>query len=364
MFEQNQFNPMFPMPVQQPSPNGGSVNLFGDVTIIHNQQIDPMSNINRQMNMLNNQMLNYTTKMTQYALEAQAMELKRAELELDNKRLNLQQVILDGNNLLGNNSNENNIPKLKQAIGIKSHKISNPFKDNEDVINDVEYTVDKEDVQEVNYEIKPQNIINPSKYSQFIDLSKYFTKDYELDETIKQTILTREYTNFIGEGGTKPVVIFSRYNLDNESIYSWWRKIIRSAYSKLVNSVISKVNFIIENTPIILFLYDKSLFKTDIICIIPMSESEFINVNLPNKVENYELCKEFRSWIEDNNPLITSKRVNSVYIFAEPLSVDKLKRPINSDKRLENIDIVSIFSNNKYSIPMSDLCKKYTSLVI
>lgn len=364
MFEQNQFNPMFPMPTQQPSPNVGAVNLFGDVTIIHNQQIDPMSNINRQMNMLNNQMLNYTAKMTQYALEAQAMELKRVELELDNKRLNLQQALLDGNNLLGNNSNENNIPKLKQAIGIKSHKISNPFKDNKDIINDVEYTVDNEDVQEVNYEIKPQDIIDPSKYSRFIDLSKYFTKDYELNETIKQDILSKEYTNFMGEGGRKPVVIFSRYNSDNESIYSWWRKIIRSAYSKLVNSVISKVNFIIENTPIILFLYDKSLFKTDIICVLPMSESNFINVNLPNKVENYELCKDFRSWIEDNNPLITSKRVTSVYIFVEPLSVDKLKHPINSDKRLENIDITSVFSNDKYCIPILELSKKYAVLPI
>lgn len=354
MFEQqNQFNPMFPIPVQQPN-IGGSVNLFGDVTIIHNQQLDPMSAINRQMEMMNNRMMDYTNRMTQYALEAKAMALKQAAIELDNRKLDMQQALLE---------NPQNIPKLKQAIGVKTHKISNPFNNDEDddIVDDVEFTIeDHTESRTEEFKVTPQNILNPSKYSQYIDLAKYFTNEYELNDSIKHALVYNGCTTFMGEGGNKPVIIFARYTSDTETIYSYWRKIIRISYDKLTKSVISKANFITVNTPIILFMYDKSLFKADIICIKPTTESEFLSINVPKRVEEYSMCKEFRGWIEDENPLILNKRINSAYIFAEPFQINNLKFPKNADKRLENIDIVSAFYDSTYSVPISDLHLKST----
>ena len=356
MFEQNpSFGPLYPMPVMQTSkPIGGDVNLFGDVTIIHNQQIDPMSQFNRQMELFNNRMVDYTNRMTQFMLESRAMELKQAEIDLNNRRLDMQQALL---------GNPENIPKIKQAIGVKTHKIANPFiNEREDnIIDEVEYKISEEK------EEQPPSptyctVENSSIYKQYVNLSKYFTKEYELNDSIKQMLMRDGYTNFMGEGGDNPVVIFGRYSSDTETINTYWRKIIRTAYNKLNHSIISKVNFITTNTPIILFMYDKSMFKADILCIIPTSEKTFLSINVPAEVENYRLCKNFRGWIEDDNPLILNKRINSAYVFAEPFSVDKIKFPNNSDKRFENVDIKSVFSSDTYSISVFDLHLKFTRI--
>lgn len=340
MFEQqNQFMTPPMVPTQQP---GNPTYLFGDVTIIHNQQIDPMSRFNRQVESFNNRMMG----LMQYNLEQQTIQLKRAELELKNKALNLQAQQIG---LLDNSED------IKPAIEVKQCKLSNALIDSDDEIEDVEYTVNNVE------NIKVSKSIISAECKDYVKLDNFFTKDYELNDEIKSILMTKGHTGFMGEGGTFPAIIFARHN-SNTPISTYWKHVLKTVYNSYKHATISKAGFITNRTPYILFIYDSTCFKADIIFVQPVEENEFLNIDVPKKVEDFSICKEFRNWVEDDNPLILSGRINSVYIFAEPLSVNNIEFPKKSSDRLENISISAIFSDKSYSINIKDLALKYVTL--
>lgn len=369
----------------------GSINLFGDMTIINQHTFAP-----RQQNPM--------MQMAQLAQLQMAAQNKQMELALEQQRLAIEAKKIDmldrmqSNNLLGSN-----IPNGEKVLALDNMSDINDTKESAE---DIEYIVqDSDNADNDNHVIcKSDNVkpIKPNIFKLNIPKEEYadvIVEDY--NDTFDNTVVTVKPIKSVGSyvdildyynsSGKLNDDIFERiyssksgysiYHEDKPSLMFLYNtecnffnldiiKIIGNNIKNLHSDSIEKIE---EHGLLVNLFYEFN--KSMIIFIKPVDIKKYSNMleSSRERVEqlycNYGICKELRNWFEDNNDNLKMCNIDKMIIMVQPNSkcektneLDSMK--FNKTKEI-SVKVDSIFMNNRvFEIPMRKFVNTYTEINI
>ena len=361
-------NEMMPMMTNDP---GGTVNLFGNMTIIHTQQFGPRNPVMDQMSAM--------MRLQNQAMQQQALALEQQKLMLEAKKIDMFDRMANAQALPGQTPNDNLRLANNAPMATLSLEEKEDAEEAEYEVHDVEVVEEDEGIkipkpkifreevhQEPTWEIKEEQIFYDfSPNADYIDLSKYFDKDgkilpalrAEMDDASLNKIKIR--CDYMGAPG----VIFLKFN--NKSNISshlptFWRHALGYILDRYSRSVFKNPN-ITSKTDYVIFIMDSDYEFMHIINVRPIHNlSTFMKVSAKEQIEGYKAAKDFVNWINDNNSLIENNRVKSVMVVAEPvIPEDKIVLEFSPDHLLSTISVPSAFDATKeFRIDMNDYINK------
>ena len=370
-------NGMMPAVMDQ----GGNVNLFGNVTIVHTQQFGQCNPMMDQMNAM--------MRLQSQAMQRQALALEQQKWMLEAKkidRLTNGQALPQGSNvtdslklaniepaaLLDNVAKEEDVEDVEYEVHADNNvenSVINPIKIKigDKIIEENKNSTNSNHMTESMWEIKEDvTIYNFSPNADYINLSKFFDEKGNILQSIRNEIddssLNKIKIRCDNPGA--PAIVFLKYynktNMSSVNLMNFWRNSLGFIISRYSKSVFKNPN-INSSTEFVVFITDDDYEFMYIVNIRPVSNlNTFVKISAKEQIKEYRAAKQFMNWIEDNNSLIENKRIKSVLVVAEPIIPDdKRSLEFSPDNLLTSIQLTSVFDNTKdFRIDMTEYTKK------
>lgn len=369
----------------------GSVNLFGDMTIINQHTYAP-----RQQNPL--------MQIAQIAQLQMANQNKQMELALEHEKLMLEAKKMDmldrmqlqqQNNLLGNGNPE-------KVLAIGGNDVDNADTDNisavdTSVAEDVEYEIRSEDSNSTSESktisssnkatpIKPNIFkfhLNADEYEDveihddeliskgkaidiknpYIDLLKYYNTSGELEENFADVI----NGCYVIPNVDKPTTII---------IPNWYSDIENDDYDRYDKAlhIVKDLLFYwpyenkdaIEKFGILVNLFYKNENKSTLIFIQPTNARtyKFILKHddcVKRRYDNYQICEELRKWVEDENVNLRMCNIDRLMVIALPTEFDR--ETMQNKNCHVNINVCPVFIKDiDLHLPVKEFINTYTEI--
>ena len=357
------------------------VNLFGNMTIIHQQQFQPRNPMMEQMRLMSDM----ANRNQQIMLQQQQMQLEQARLAIEAKKIDVIQQLADNQLKLGPGEAQSaDIPVIgnPEKLAIAANVTDTSTEEAEDVEFEVRDTnkpvvsvKDAEIVQDIvepaeekqpEYEITEDRIFYDfSPYSDYINLKKFFNEsDGSVQDWLKDEIdntdagKNRIYCDSLGS----PAVVFIKSeSASMANLTDYWRIKFRKIYERYEKSVFKSPNITAE-TDFVIFIMDPNYEFMHVINLIPCRNlARFTKTDLSKEVVAWKTGKPFMNFIRDNNSLVENRRIKSAVIIAEPvLPRENAAKTItfDPDNLLSNIGIESAFESRKFYISLTEYTKK------
>lgn len=364
----------------------GSVNLFGDMTIINQHTYAP-----RQQNPM--------MQMAQIAQLQMANQNRQMELALEHEKLMLEakkmdildRIQLQQNNLLGNGNSEKVL-----AIGGNDTDTDNISEVDTSVVEDVEFEIRSEDSTSEGKTITLSNKATPIKpnifklninydndidavvveepeptgesidtKNKYINLLDYYNTSGKLNDDIFEKI---HYSNCGGE--------YWVYNKDKPSILFYstfsYRYFDLSILGIVANHLKSPTIGAEEKDAIrehgllinVFYEFDKSMLlfikfveTKDYLRILSSSNS---NENVEQYYDNYKICKELRNWFEDEIDNLRMCNITKFTLMVQPKYDDGTDFNKNHEIGVE-VNLVML-TYPEFIIPIKGFAKTYMEI--
>jgi len=351
---------------------GGNMNVFGNITVIHTQQFAPRNQMMDQMNA--------AYRLQNQAMQQQALAIEQQKLMLEAKKIDMLDRLASIQALPNSNPNDSGF------------KLANPLKDpssslligEEDKAIDVACEVcditddikseavkvelsDKNDIEpEPVWEISEDQIIYDfTPNSDYINLGKFFDNEGKLLPTLRAEIddASLNKIKIRCDYPGAPAIVFLKFNTKTNVIGhlpTFWRSALGKIIERYNNSVFKNPN-IMTNTEYVVFIMDSDYEFMWIVNVRPVSNlSTFARLNAATDIKGYRAAKDFVNWIEDNNALIENKRVKSALVVAEPIIPDDEDNlEFSPDNLMTTLEIRNVFDCTKYfRMDMSEYVNK------
>lgn len=374
-------NGMMPAVMDQ----GGNVNLFGNVTIVHTQQFGQRNPMMDQMNAM--------MRLQSQAMQRQALALEQQKLMLEAKKIDVIDRLTNGQALPQGSNITDGLRLANTEPAALLNDVAKEIEDIEDVEyevhadNDVEKSVinpikikigdkiieenknstNSNHMTESMWEIKEDaTIYDFSPNADYINLSKFFDEKGNILQSIRNEIddssLNKIKIRCDNPGA--PAIVFLKYhnktNTSSVNLMNFWRNSLGFIISRYSKSVFKNPN-INSSTEFVVFITDDDYEFMYIVNIRPVSNlNTFVKISAKEQIKGYRAAKSFMNWIEDNNSLIENKRIKSVLVVAEPIIPDdKRSLEFSPDNLLTSIQFTSVFDNTKdFRIDMTEYAKK------
>jgi len=364
----------------------GSVNLFGDMTIINQHTYAPrQQNPMMQMAQIAQLQMANQNRQMELALEHEKLMLEAKKMDMLD-RMQLQQQ----NNLLGNGNSEKIL-----AIGGNDTDMDNISAVDTSVAEDVEYEIRSEDLASGDKTISSSNKTTPIKpnifkfhinadeyedveihddeliskgkaidiKNSYIDLLKYYSTSGELEENFADVM----DGCYVIPNVDKPTTI----------VVPNWRSNIESndcdRYDKVLHIVKDLLFYwpyenkdAIEKFGILVNLFYKNENKSTLIFIQPTDARtyKFILKHdncVERRYDNYQICEELRKWVEDENTNLRMCNIDKLFIIAQPIEFDD-ETMMNKNCHM-NINICSVFTEQEQlHLSVKEFVNTYTEI--
>ena len=353
----------FPMATQD---QGGTVNLFGNMTIIHTQQFGPRNPVDNMTRMMIAQQ-NAMNMRQAMMIEQQKLALEEQKLKLYDKMADLRLASPENQKPMqlanGNNQEPLSLMQSANIDDVSDAEVIDVNPTSENIIEEVNAEPEESVEQPVEYEIKHDTIFYDfSVNADYLNLSQFFN---ERTGMLLPNIIAEIETSKSDKikircsGPGKPGIIFMKCN-DISNINSFWRNEFKKVLTRFNNSPI-KIPYIESTTDFIIFIMDKNYEKINIINLRPVELRVFDKINVKEQIENYKIAKEFVNWINDNNSLVENGRISSATVIVEPIlsDIDHKYITLSTDSLVTNIKIESVLSDQFFNINPATYIDKY-----
>lgn len=366
----------------------GSVNLFGDMTIINQHTYAPrQQNPMMQMAQIAQLQIANQNRQMELALEHEKLMLEAKKMDMLD-RMQLQQQ----NNLLGNGN-----PEKVLAIGGNDTDTDVISTVDTSVAEDVEYKICGEDSTCEDKTISSSNKVTPIKpnifkfhfnadeyedveinddeliskgkaidiKNSYIDLLKYYSTSGELEgEENFANVMDGCYVILNTDKPTTIIIPNWRSDIENDD-YDRYDKVLYMVKDLLLYWPYENKDAI-EKFGILVNLFYKNENKSTLIFIQPTDARtyKFILKHddcIKRRYDNYQICEELRKWVEDENTNLRMCNIDKLFIIVQPIEFDD-EIMMNKNCHM-NINICSVFTEQEQlHLSVKEFVNTYTEI--